>query len=90
MKLSDVDCEPFSQGRGGKGLIYIFACGNGKKDGDNCGCDPFVSTIYTIAVASCDHRGKMTNYSERCASVMVTTYSGDRSTPYNVVSTTKR
>jgi hypothetical protein len=58
-------------------VIYVFAAGNGKKRGDNCGCDPLVSSIYSIAVATCSYRGKITEFSERCASVMVTTYSGN-------------
>lgn len=64
----------------------MFAGGNGKREGDHCGCDSLVSTIYSIAVASCDHRGKVTSFSERCASIMVTTYSGDRGNLYNIVS----
>ncbi len=51
-----------------------------------CGCDPYVSSIYTISVASCDFNGLVTDYSERCASIFITAYSGDKSTPYNVVS----
>lgn len=64
------------QGRDGKGAIYVFAGGNGKGVGDNCACDGYVSSIYTIAVASCDDNGHVTDYSERCSSIITTAYSG--------------
>lgn len=63
----------------------MFAAGNGKENGDNCACDPFVSSVYTIPVASADMNGKVTNYSERCSSIFVTAYSGDGSSMFNVV-----
>ena len=63
-----------AQGRQGKGLIYVFAAGNDKPNGDNCGGDQFVSSIYTISVAICNYRGEITSYSERCPGIMVTAY----------------
>jgi len=64
------------RGRDGKGAIYVFAAGNGKADGDNCACDGFVNSIYTIVIASCDDSGHVTHYSERCAAITATAYSG--------------
>lgn len=64
----------------------MFAAGNGKADGDNCACDGYVNSIYTIVVASCDDSGHVTYYSERCAAIMVTAYSGSGLTR-NVVGT---
>ncbi|KAE9538815.1 hypothetical protein AGLY_005397 [Aphis glycines] len=64
------------QGRDGKGAIYVFAAGNGKTEGDNCACDGYVNSIYTIVIASCDDSGHVAHYSERCASIMATAYSG--------------
>ncbi|KAL5239580.1 hypothetical protein ACI65C_006990 [Semiaphis heraclei] len=63
-------------GRDGKGAIYVFAAGNGKIEGDNCACDGYVNSIYTIVIASCDDSGHVAHYSERCASIMATAYSG--------------
>lgn len=54
----------------------MFAAGNGKTEGDNCACDGYVNSIYTIVVASCDDSGHVAHYSERCASIMATAYSG--------------
>ena len=55
----------------------MFACGTRKAAGENCGQDPLRNCIYTISVASSDYRGRVTSFSERCASIMVTTYSGN-------------
>ncbi|XP_065213884.1 neuroendocrine convertase 1-like [Planococcus citri] len=74
------------KGLKGKGVVYIFAGGNGKVRGDNCGCDPFVSSMHTIAVASCNQLGRRSKYSERCAAILVTAYSGDKINAFNVVS----
>lgn len=73
------------KGREGKGVIYVFAAGNGKSEGDNCACDGFVNSIYTIVIASCDDSGHVTHYSERCAAIIATSYSGSGLTK-NVVS----
>lgn len=54
----------------------MFAAGNGKPEGDNCACDGYVNSIYSIVIASCDDSGHVAHYSERCASIMATAYSG--------------
>ena len=36
------------QGREGKGSIYVWASGNGGGNKDNCNCDGYCSSIYTI------------------------------------------
>ncbi|XP_050520108.1 neuroendocrine convertase 1-like [Daktulosphaira vitifoliae] len=77
------------QGRNGKGAIYVFAAGNGKMEEDNCGADGYVNSIYTIIVASCDDKGRVAHYSERCPSVMVTAYSGAGNSK-NIVTTDVR
>jgi hypothetical protein len=54
----------------------VFAAGNGKADGDNCACDGYVNSIYTIVITSCDDSGHVTYYSERCNAILGTAYSG--------------
>jgi len=54
----------------------VFAAGNGKYLGDNCACDDYVNSIYSVVVAACDDRGRVTQYSERCAAILTTAYSG--------------
>ena len=38
-----------ANGRGGKGSIYIFACGNGGST-DSCNADGYANSIYTITI----------------------------------------
>lgn len=54
----------------------MFASGNGKPQGDNCAVDYIVNHIATIPIASASQKGKLTFYSEHCAAVMATAYSG--------------
>lgn len=63
------------QGRNGKGVIYVFAAGNGGKE-DNCNADGYVSNLYTIPITSIGIDGKAAPYSEVCASAFAATYSG--------------
>lgn len=63
------------QGRGGKGNIYVWASGNGGSKHDDCGCDGYVGSIYTIAVGSASQTGKFPWYGERCPATLATTYS---------------
>lgn len=74
------------QGRKGLGSIYCFASGNGKHHGDNCACDGFVQSIYTIAIASASQSGKTTYYGESCSAIMATTYSSGNKGDEQVVS----
>ncbi|XP_054009670.1 neuroendocrine convertase 1-like [Hylaeus anthracinus] len=62
-------------GREGRGSIYVWASGNGGSKGDNCGCDGYVGSIYTIAVGSASQTGRFPWYGESCAATMATTYS---------------
>lgn len=63
------------QGRNGKGVVYVFAAGNGGKD-DNCNADGNISNLYTIPITSIGIDGKAVPYSEVCASAFAATYSG--------------
>ena len=38
------------EGRGGKGVIYVWASGNGGSHGDDCNCDGYTASIYTLSV----------------------------------------
>ena len=40
------------KGRRGLGSIYVWASGNGGKDDDNCNCDGYTNSIYTISISS--------------------------------------
>ncbi|XP_015432292.1 PREDICTED: neuroendocrine convertase 1-like [Dufourea novaeangliae] len=62
-------------GREGRGSIYVWASGNGGSKSDDCGCDGYVGSIYTIAVGSASQTGRFPWYGESCAATMATTYS---------------
>lgn len=55
----------------------MFPAGNGKQNGDMCGYEALANLIYTIVVAGVGIDGRPTPFSERCACIMVTAYSGD-------------
>ena len=41
-----------TEGRQGKGIIYVWASGNGGSNNDDCNCDGYTSSIYTLSVSS--------------------------------------
>lgn len=64
-----------TDGRGGKGALYVFALGNGGRDGDTCNHDGYTNSIYSITVLAIDYKGEHPPYAESCLAVMVVTYS---------------
>lgn len=65
-----------NKGRHGLGSIYVWASGNGGEKGDNCDCDGYTSSIYTISIGSVSEYGTFPWYGEMCASTMACTVSG--------------
>lgn len=78
------------QGRQGLGSIYVWASGNGGKDDDNCNCDGYTNSIYTVSISSATENGNIPWYSEACSSTLATTYSSGASDEKQVVSTDLR
>jgi len=64
------------QGRGGKGSIYVWATGNGGSVGDDCSCDGYVSSIYTLSVGCISDHGLSTYFSEVCPSTIAVVFTG--------------
>ena len=64
------------QGRGGKGNIYVWATGNGGLTDDDCNCDGYTTSIYTISIGAISDHGLSTYYTETCASTLAVTFSG--------------
>lgn len=62
-------------GRGGRGLLYVFASGNGGFHDDSCNFDGYTNSIYSITVGALDWKGNHPPYSEACAAVLTVTYS---------------
>uniref|UniRef100_A0A3P8UMW7 Proprotein convertase subtilisin/kexin type 5a n=1 Tax=Cynoglossus semilaevis TaxID=244447 RepID=A0A3P8UMW7_CYNSE len=63
-------------GRNGRGSIYVWASGNGGRNGDHCSCDGYSSSIYTIAISSTTWHGSHPDYLEQCPSIMATAFTG--------------
>jgi len=76
-----------SKGRGGKGSIFVWASGNGGRVGDNCNCDGYTNSIWTLSVASASEDGLIPWYSEACSSTLATTYSSGTPEERKVVTT---
>lgn len=64
-----------AEGRAGRGSIYVWASGNGGPKSDDCGCDGYVNSIYTIAIGSASQAGSFPWYGEICPATLATTYS---------------
>ncbi|XP_076135534.1 neuroendocrine convertase 1-like [Alosa pseudoharengus] len=61
------------RGRGGKGNVFVWASGNGGAQGDHCGADGYINSIYTIAIGAITHTGRSAFYSEPCPATMAVT-----------------
>ncbi|XP_022108203.1 furin-like, partial [Acanthaster planci] len=79
--------EGINTGRNGKGSIFVWASGNGGQARDDCGCDGYTNSIYTISVSSTSERGQAPWYLEECASTLATTYSSGSSKEKKVITT---
>jgi kexin len=63
--------EGVNTGRGGKGIIYVFAAGNGGELNDNSNYNGYANLRHTIAVASTTNFGKKSAYSERGSNIFI-------------------
>ncbi|KFV62117.1 Neuroendocrine convertase 1, partial [Dryobates pubescens] len=73
------------QGRKGKGSIFVWASGNGGRQGDNCDCDGYTDSIYTISISSASQQGLSPWYAEKCSSTLATAYSSGDYTDQRIV-----
>lgn len=55
----------------------MWATGNGGLADDDCNCDGYTSSIYTISIGAVSRYGLSTYYDEQCSSTMAVTYTGD-------------
>uniref|UniRef100_A0A8D1M0U9 Neuroendocrine convertase 1 n=1 Tax=Sus scrofa TaxID=9823 RepID=A0A8D1M0U9_PIG len=74
------------QGRQGKGSIFVWASGNGGRQGDNCDCDGYIDSIYTISISSASQQGLSPWYAEKCSSTLATSYSSGDYTDQRITS----
>ena len=71
-----IDISMHFQGRGGKGNIYVWATGNGGLTDDDCNCDGYTTSIYTISVGCIGDHGLSAYYTELCSSTLGVTFNG--------------
>ncbi|RZF46325.1 hypothetical protein LSTR_LSTR010180 [Laodelphax striatellus] len=71
----------------GKGSIFIWASGNGGRDHDNCNCDGYTNSIWTLSISSATEKGFVPWYSEACSSTLATTYSSGSNGEKQVITT---
>lgn len=71
--------DAIATGRDGKGNIFVWACGNGREQGDTCNYDGYANSRYVIPIGSYEWNGKQAYYSESCAALVAVTPSSDRS-----------
>jgi len=74
------------QGRGGLGSVFVWASGNGGQNGDNCNCDGYTNSVYTLSISSATENGQVPWYSEACPSTLATTYSSGSGLDRQIVS----
>ncbi|XP_007554353.1 neuroendocrine convertase 1 [Poecilia latipinna] len=74
------------QGRNGKGSIFVWASGNGGRQGDNCDCDGYTDSIFTISISSASQQGLSPWYAEKCSSTLATAYSSGDYTDQRITS----
>uniref|UniRef100_A0A3Q3AJU6 Proprotein convertase subtilisin/kexin type 6 n=1 Tax=Kryptolebias marmoratus TaxID=37003 RepID=A0A3Q3AJU6_KRYMA len=79
--------QGIQKGRKGLGSIFVWAAGNGGRQGDHCSCDGYTSSIYTISVSSTTENGNKPWYLEVCSSIMATTYSSGEFHERKIVTT---
>ncbi|XP_063432737.1 furin-like protease kpc-1 isoform X2 [Mytilus trossulus] len=82
--------DGITKGRGGLGSIYVWASGNGGRDGDSCNCDGYTNSIYTLSISSATEYGNIPWYSEACSSTLATTYSSGSGGEKQIVTTDLR
>ncbi|XP_059163452.1 furin-1-like isoform X2 [Physella acuta] len=82
--------DGITKGRGGLGSIFVWASGNGGRDFDNCNCDGYTNSIYTLSISSVTEKGDIPWYSEACSSTLATTYSSGSGVEKQIVTTDLR
>ena len=69
-----------NEGFDGKGIVYVFAAGNGARIGDNSNYDGYPNYYAVTAVCAVNDQGIRSRYSEQGANLWVCAPSSDRGT----------
>lgn len=65
------------KGRGGKGRLFVFACGNDRETHGNANLSYLINNPYAIAVAALNHRDQYASYSSPGSNILVSAYGGE-------------
>jgi subtilisin-like proprotein convertase family protein len=68
--------QEVTEGRNGKGSIFVFANGNGGYK-DDCAADGYASSIFTISVGAIGVDGDPSPFDEQCSAKLVVVYVTD-------------
>ncbi|XP_054714340.1 furin-like protease kpc-1 isoform X2 [Uloborus diversus] len=79
--------EGILKGRNGLGSIFVWASGNGGREHDNCNCDGYTNSMWTLSISSATENGLVPWYSEACSSTLATTYSSGSNGERQIVTT---
>ena len=69
--FKDAIATGLAEGRGGLGIVYVFAAGNGGESGDDANLDGYVNLPGVMAVNSVDRSGRKPWYGEDGANVWI-------------------
>lgn len=64
------------EGRNGRGIVYVWAAGNGAEQEDEANYDGYANSLYAVAVGALTDRGVRCTYSEKGACLAVSAPSG--------------
>lgn len=81
----DALIDAATNGRGGRGTVFVWAAGNGG-GADRVDYDPYASSPYTIAIGAISDKAKKAPYSERGSSLFAVTYSSGTGLDRSIVS----
>jgi subtilisin-like proprotein convertase family protein len=84
--VADAIVSAADNGRGGRGVVIVWAGGNGAGSNDRVDYDPYASSRHTIAVAAVGDDDRQADYSEPGTSLLTSAYSSGGS--LNITTTT--
>jgi len=63
--------DAVTNGRGGKGTIFLWAAGNGNYSGDDSNYDGWANSPHAIAISAINDKGRASWYSEPGTNILV-------------------
>jgi proprotein convertase subtilisin/kexin type 2 len=76
-----------SSGRDGKGIVYVWAAGNGATSGDNSNYDGFANYYGVMSICGVEYTGAFADYSEAGANLWVCAPTADQNLLHGIVTT---